>query len=61
MPTEKRPFTLRIIKDNYEKLQIISEHEHRSMAAQIEYLIQECIAKYETEHGMVPLSPDAIK
>jgi hypothetical protein len=53
MPIEKRPFTLRIIEENYKKLQAIAEHEHRSMAAQIEYLIQECIVEYEAKHGPI--------
>ena len=41
------------------KLRYIAGQESRSMNAQVEYLVVQCINRYELEHGEIPLpEPD---
>ena len=58
MSTDKRPFTMRMQPDNFEKIRIIAATNKRSIAMQIEFLIEECIAAYEKEHGAIVLPED---
>lgn len=58
MATDKRAFTMRMQPYNFEKIKIIAENNKRSIAMQIEYLIENCIANYEKEHGEIKLSQD---
>ena len=58
MATDKRAFTMRMQPYNFEKIKIIAEHNKRSIAMQIEYLIENCILNYEKEHGEIKLSQD---
>lgn len=55
MATDKRPFTMRMQPYNFEKIKIIAEHNKRSIAMQIEFLIENCIANYEKEYGEIKL------
>jgi len=56
--TEKRAFTLRMQEINYEKIKLIAAKNKRSIAMQIEYLIEECIEKFEKENGTIEVSSD---
>ena len=49
MPTNKRQFTLRMQEDNFNKIKYIAAKyiaaaEKRSIAMQIEFLVEECIS-----------------
>jgi len=53
MATEKRPFTMRMKDENFDKIKYLAEYNMRSIAAQIEYLIEQEIHKFESEHGTI--------
>lgn len=53
MATDKRAFTMRMQPINFEKIKTISEHNKRSIAMQIEYLIEQCIADFEKDYGSI--------
>ncbi len=55
MATDKRAFTLRLEQENFEKIKFIADKNKRSIAKQIEYLIEQNIKDYETKHGTIPL------
>lgn len=56
MATNKKVFTLRLEENNFEKIKIIAEKNKRSIAMQIEYLIEQHIEKYEEEHGSIKIN-----
>ena len=58
MATNKRVFTLRLEEENFEKIKFIADRNKRSIAKQIEYLIEQHINEYETEHGAILLPRD---
>ncbi|MUU07900.1 MAG: Arc family DNA-binding protein [Phascolarctobacterium sp.] len=53
MVTDKRAFTMRMQPDNFEKIKFISEFNKRSIAMQIEFLIEQCVADFELQHGKI--------
>lgn len=53
MPTDKRVFTLRLQEDNFNKIKYIAEKNKRSIAMQIEFLVEQYILEYEKEHGKI--------
>ena len=53
MATDKRAFTMRMQPENFEKIKYISEQNKRSIAMQIEFLIESCITEYEEKHGKI--------
>ena len=55
MSTNKRPFTMRMQPQNFDKMRVIAAVNKRSVAMQIEYLMEKCIAEYEGKHGQIPL------
>lgn len=55
MATDKRAFTMRMQPENFEKIKFISELNKRSIAMQIEFLIEQCISDYENKNGSIPL------
>ena len=56
--TEKRAFTMRMQDYNFEKIKYIAEKNKRSIAMQIEFLIEDCINEFEQANGPIPLLPD---
>ena len=58
MATNKRVFTLRLEEENFEKIKFIADKHKRSIAKQIEYLIEQHIEDYETKHGTILLPKD---
>ena len=60
MATDKRQFTMRMQPENFEKMKVIALKNKRSMAMQIELLIEECITSYEQEHGEIKLPEEGI-
>lgn len=55
MATDKRQFTMRMQPENFDKIRVIAALNKRSMAMQIEYLLEKCIAEYESSHGVINL------
>lgn len=53
MSTDKRAFTMRMQPYNFEKIKFISSVNKRSIAMQIEYLIEQCISDYEKSNGAI--------
>ena len=53
MATDKRVFTLRLKEENFEKIRVIAEKNKRSIAMQIEYLIEQHIEEFEKEKGTI--------
>lgn len=58
MPTDKRQFTLRVQEENFEKIKYIADKNKRSIAMQIEFIMEECIRSYEEENGDIPTNLD---
>ena len=58
MATEKRQFTMRMQPENFDKIRVIAALNKRSVAMQIEYILEKCISDYETEHGVINLPSD---
>lgn len=55
MATDKRQFTLRMQEENFLKIKHISEQQKRSIAMQIEYLVEECIRNFEKDNGEISI------
>lgn len=55
MATNKRVFTLRLQDENFEKIKVIAEKSKRSIAMQIEYILEQYIERYEKENGNIGL------
>ena len=49
---------MRVQSENFDKIRIIAAINKRSVAMQIEYLIENCIANYETNYGQISLNVD---
>ncbi|AMJ41716.1 hypothetical protein [Anaerotignum propionicum] len=60
MATEKRAFTMRMQNDNFEKIKFLAEQNKRSIAMQIEYLIEKAVSEYENEHGKIEIDEDEL-
>lgn len=58
MATNKRVFTLRLQDDNFEKIKVIAEKSKRSIAMQIEFILEQYIEKYEKENGEIKLEKE---
>lgn len=58
MATDKRQFTMRMQQENFDKIRVIAALNKRSMAMQIEYLLEQCISDYESAHGEINLLSD---
>ena len=58
MSTDKRQFTMRMQQENFDKIRVIAAVNKRSMAMQIEYLLEQCINDYEAKYGRIPLAGD---
>ena len=56
MATDKRQFTLRVQYNNFEKIKVVAEKNKRSIAMQIEFLIEQCITDYEAQYGEIDIS-----
>jgi hypothetical protein len=56
MPTNKRVFTLRLQEENFDKIKIIAEKNKRSIAMQIEFLIEQYIEEYEKKNGTIRIN-----
>lgn len=52
---KKKHIGIRIDDELHYKLHYISKYEGRSANGQILYLVRQCIAQYEKEHGEIQL------
>lgn len=55
MTTDKRQFTLRLRDENFEKIKVIAGKNKRSIAMEIEYVLERYIADYEKKHGQIKI------
>ena len=58
MPTSKIATGVRFEEDMLIKITRIAKENRRSFNAQLEFLVQECIEKYELEKGEIQISDD---
>jgi len=56
--TDKRQFTLRLKDENFEKIKVIAKKNKRSIAMEIEYVLEQHIADYEKKHGPIKVEED---
>lgn len=61
MATDKRVFTMRMQSENFEKIKKIAEFNKRSIAMQIEFLVETCISEFENTHGRIIVDTEAYK
>lgn len=55
MKKKEAKFTVRINPDSAKKLVYIADYYGRSQNKQIDWLIKQCIAEFEKEHGKIEL------
>ncbi len=53
MTTEKRQFTLRLQEENFLKIKELAEKDRRSIAMEIEYILEQYISEHEKKYGMI--------
>lgn len=53
MATNKRQFTLRLQEENFLKIKAIAEADRRSIAMEIEYILEQYIKDYEEKNGTI--------
>ncbi|CQR74123.1 hypothetical protein SOV_22480 [Sporomusa ovata DSM 2662] len=55
MATDKRQFTLRLQEENFLKIKFLADKDRRSIAMEIEYILEQYVAEYECKHGKINL------
>ena len=53
-----KKFTLRLDEETKKKLQVIAQHEHRSVSSYIISLAEKCVRDHEAVHGPIPPAKD---
>lgn len=53
LATNKRQFTLRVQEENFLKIKAIAEADRRSIAMEIEYILEQYIKDYEEKNGVI--------
>ena len=53
MATNKQQVSVRVQPYTYEKFKVIAEKNNRSISQQVEFLMKQCIEKYELEYGTI--------
>lgn len=53
MTTERKNFTMRLLSNNYAKLKNLSKKNKRSMAAELEYILEQYFESYELQNGQI--------
>lgn len=59
MATNKVQTGLRLEAETLNKITYIAKRNKRSLNAQIEFLVQECVENYEVLNGSIPLSSES--
>lgn len=60
MATNKVQTGIRFEPELLYKITQIAKHNKRSLNAQLEYLAEECVRKYEAETGVIPVDENLI-
>lgn len=55
MATNKRPFTLRMSDEVFDKIGFLATREHRSITNYIEYVLLTHLEEIEAKYGEIPL------
>ena len=55
LATDKRQFTLRVQEHNFEKIKYIAGINKRSIAMEIEFIMERYIKEFEKENGSIPV------
>jgi len=58
MATERVQTGIRFEPEMLAKITHISKNNHRSLNAQLEFLVQKCIEEYELEKGEIQITDD---
>lgn len=53
MATDRKVFSMRLPPNDYAKLRALSAKNKRSMAAELEYILEQYFEKYELQNGQV--------
>lgn len=54
MPTKPLKYIgVRVLPEVHDKMAYIAEYEGRTLNGQVYYLMQECIRRFEKEHGTI--------
>lgn len=56
MATNKIQTGIRFTEDMLAKITFIAKRNHRSLNAQLEFLVQNCVEEYEKENGEIKIS-----
>ena len=59
MATNKRVFTMRMQPENFGKIRVIAAINKRSVAMQIEFLIEKCVREFESENGQIKIADES--
>ena len=51
-------YTMRVDKQMFQKFQYIAKYNGRSANKELEQYLKRCIAKFEEEHGEIPVEPE---
>lgn len=60
MATTKIPTMLRLPEDLHLKTKQLAQIEHRSVNAEIEFILEKYISNYESENGTLPINTDEL-
>ncbi len=60
MATTKIPTMLRLPEDLHLKTKKIAQIEHRSVNAEIEFILEKYISNYESENGTLSINTDEL-
>lgn len=55
MSTDKRQFTLRLQEENFLKVKYLADKDRRSIAMEIEYILEQYIAEHEKKNGIIKM------
>lgn len=58
MVTDKRVYTMRMSDKNFDKIKYLARLNKRSIAMQIEYLIEQYIDAFERDNGPIKITDD---
>ena len=61
MATNKIQTGVRFEPEQLYKITFIAKDNKRSLNAQIDYLVEQCIKAYEAENGEIAVDPDAYR
>ncbi len=60
MATNKIQTGIRFEPELLYKISHVAKEYKRSLNAQLEYLAQECVKKFEDEHGVIPVDDEQV-